>query len=136
MPLPWGWLVPFIGKGPWPLPKYLSGKGANNWPIQRGTSGTLILTKVGLRLPKALRRRCSGLHGDLLPTVGLVLVSLHRNGCLCLILSPALAPFAPKRKGRRCAGWHPPGILGRRGLHHGHLARYPALISPPPRELA
>src|SRR4051812_39018900 len=53
-PLPWGWLVLFIGKGPGPLPKYLSGKGANNWPIQRGTSGTLILTKVGLRLPKAL----------------------------------------------------------------------------------
>src|SRR4051812_39206533 len=54
MPLPWGWLVLFIGKGPGPLPKYLSGKGANNWPIRRGTSGTLILTKVGLRLPKAL----------------------------------------------------------------------------------
>src|SRR3954466_4508836 len=54
MPLPWGWLVLFIGKGPGPLPKYLSGKGANNCPIRRGTSGTLILTKVGPRLPKAL----------------------------------------------------------------------------------
>src|SRR4051812_49116062 len=54
LPLPWGWLVLFIGKGPGPLPKYLSGKGANNWPIRRGTSGTLILTKVRLRLPKAL----------------------------------------------------------------------------------
>src|SRR4051794_22325734 len=52
--LPWGWLVLFIGKCPGPLRKYLSGKGANNWPIRRGTSGTLILTKVGLRLPKAL----------------------------------------------------------------------------------
>src|SRR3954471_5697331 len=136
MPLPWGRLDLFIGKGPGPLPKYLSGKGANNWPIRRGTSGTLILTKVGLRLPKALWWRRPGLHGDLLPSVGLVFVLLHRNGCLCLILSPALAPFAPKRKGRRYAGWRPSGALGRHGLRHGHLVRYPTLISPPPREPA
>src|SRR3954468_3399279 len=127
---------PIYRQRPWASSQILSGKGANNWPIQRGTSGTLILTKVGPRLPKALWWRRSGLHGDLLPTVGLVLVLLHRNGCLCLILSPALAPFAPKRKGERCAGWRPPGTLDRHGLLHGHLARYPVLISPPPREPA
>ena len=49
-----------------------------------------------------------------------------------MMLSPVLAPFAPKRKGGHCAGWPPPGALGYHGLHHGHLVRYPALISPPP----
>src|SRR4051812_21274086 len=52
------------------------------------------------------------------------------------MLSPALAPLAPKRKGGHCAGWRPPGALGRHGLRHGHLVRYPTLISPPPREPA
>src|SRR4051812_20390326 len=110
-PYPGGWLVLLIGKGPGPLPKYLSGKGANNWPIRRGTSSTLILTKVGLRLPKALWCRRPGLHGDLLPTVGPVLVLLHRNGCLCLILSHALAPLCTKEEREALRGlapaWHP-----------------------------
>src|SRR4051812_39261098 len=43
------------------------------------------------------------------------------------MLSPALAPFAPKRKGGHCAGWRPPGALGRHGLRHGHLTRYPVV---------
>src|SRR4051812_14689461 len=45
------------------------------------------------------------------PPLDWSLVSLHRDGCLCLILSPALAPFAPKRKGETLRGlapdWHP-----------------------------
>src|SRR4051812_41906725 len=45
---------PIYRQRPWASSQILSGKGANNWPIRRGTSGTLILTKVGLRLPKAL----------------------------------------------------------------------------------
>ena len=49
----------------------------------------------------------------------LVLVLLHRNACLCLMLSPALAPFAPKRKEGHWAGWRPSGALSRHGLRHG-----------------
>src|SRR4051812_10541176 len=45
---------PIYRPRPWASSQILSGKGANNWPILRGTSGTLILTKVGPHLPKAL----------------------------------------------------------------------------------
>src|SRR3954471_1898493 len=45
---------PIYRQRPWASSQILSGKGANIWPIRRGTSGTLILTKVGLRPPKAV----------------------------------------------------------------------------------
>src|SRR3954470_3672371 len=68
------------------------------------------MTKVGPRLPKALVMTRAWAPNDFFLVAELVLVSLHRNGCLCLILSPALAPFAPKRKGRTLRGlapaWH------------------------------
>ena len=43
-----------IYRGPGPLPKYLSGKGANNGHFEEEHLVQAILTKVGLRLPKAL----------------------------------------------------------------------------------
>src|SRR3954465_8980384 len=56
---------------------------------------------------------------------------------------PLLDPLAcacplctKEERGRHYAGWRLPGTLGRHGLRHGHLVRYPALISPPPREPA
>ena len=45
---------PIYRQRPWASSQILSGKGANNWPFQRRTAGTLILTKVGPRLSKAL----------------------------------------------------------------------------------
>lgn len=57
----------------------------------------------------------------------LVLVSLHRNGKLCLMPWSVLAPLYQKgnKNLRRPAPvWRPPG-LDRHGLRHGILARYP-----------
>ena len=43
-----------IYRGPGPLPKFLGGKGFHNGQFEGGQLVQAILTKGGLRLPKAL----------------------------------------------------------------------------------
>ena len=43
-----------IYRGPGPLPKYLGGKGSHNDQFEGGQLVHAILTKGGLRMPKAL----------------------------------------------------------------------------------
>ena len=43
-----------IYRGPGPLPKCLGGKGSHNGQLEGGQLVQAILTKGGLRLPKAL----------------------------------------------------------------------------------
>ena len=43
-----------IYRGPGPLPKFLGGKGSHNNQFEGGQLVQAILTKGGLRLPKAL----------------------------------------------------------------------------------
>ena len=48
----WWWLVLFIG--PWSSSQILGGKGSHNGQFEGGQLVQVILTKGGLRLPKAL----------------------------------------------------------------------------------
>ena len=43
-----------IYRGPGPLPKYLGRKGSHNGQFEGGQLAQAILTKGGIRLPKAL----------------------------------------------------------------------------------
>ena len=66
-----------IYRGHGPLPKYLSEKGANNDHFEGEHLVQLILTKVGLWLPKALAMMPSWAPRRPLSAVLLVLVLLH-----------------------------------------------------------